>query len=58
VAPRRAESAAPARYRKGFPEDEMVMDVAISAEGDADITDKVVYENVWSSRTARPNPSI
>ncbi len=29
---------------KAFPEDEMVMDIAISAEGNADITNKVVYE--------------
>jgi hypothetical protein len=35
---------------KAFPEDEMVMDVAISAEGDADITDKVVYEKRLGAR--------
>jgi len=29
---------------KAFPEDEAVMDIAINAEGDAGITDKVVYE--------------
>jgi hypothetical protein len=35
---------------KAFPEDEMVMDVAISAEGNADITDKFVYEKRLGSR--------
>jgi hypothetical protein len=35
---------------KAFPEDEMVMDVAINAEGNANITDKVVYERRLGSR--------
>ncbi|MBN1570899.1 MAG: cytochrome c [Acidobacteria bacterium] len=35
---------------KAFPEDEMVMDVAINAEGDADINNKVVYEKRLGSR--------
>jgi mono/diheme cytochrome c family protein len=35
---------------KAFPEDEMVMDVAISAEGDASITDKIVYERRLGAR--------
>lgn len=35
---------------KAFPEDEMVMDVAINSEGDAAITNKVVYEKRLGSR--------
>ncbi len=35
---------------KAFPEDEMVMDVAINAEGNAGITDRVVYEKRLGSR--------
>jgi hypothetical protein len=35
---------------KAFPEDEMVMDFAINAEGNANITDKVVYEKRLGSR--------
>lgn len=35
---------------KAFPEDEMVMDVAISAEGNANITDRLVYEHRFGAR--------
>ena len=35
---------------KAFPEDEMVMDVAIDAEGDAGVTDRVVYERRFGAR--------
>jgi mono/diheme cytochrome c family protein len=35
---------------KAFPEDEMVMDFAVGAEGDASFTDKVVYEKRLGSR--------
>jgi hypothetical protein len=35
---------------KAFPEDEMAMDVAINAEGDASITDRVVYERRLGKR--------
>jgi mono/diheme cytochrome c family protein len=35
---------------KAFPEDEMVMDVAINAEGDVAITDKIVYERRFGAR--------
>ncbi len=35
---------------KAFPEDEMVMDVAINAEGDASITDRFVYERRLGAR--------
>jgi hypothetical protein len=35
---------------KAFPEDEMVMDVAINAEGDTAITDKIVYEKRLGAR--------
>lgn len=35
---------------KAFPEDEMVMDFAVNAEGDAGITDKVVYEKRLGAR--------
>jgi hypothetical protein len=35
---------------KAFPEDEMVMDIAVSAEGDAEITDRVVYERRFGAR--------
>jgi hypothetical protein len=35
---------------KAFPEDEMVMDFAIDAEGDAAITDKFVYEKRLGAR--------
>ena len=35
---------------KAFPEDEIVMDVAINAEGNAGITDRVVYEKRLGSR--------
>jgi mono/diheme cytochrome c family protein len=35
---------------KAFPEDEMVMDAAIDAEGDASITDRVVYERRFGAR--------
>jgi mono/diheme cytochrome c family protein len=35
---------------KAFPEDEMVMDLAINAESDASITDKIVYERRLGTR--------
>jgi hypothetical protein len=35
---------------KAFPEDEMVMDFAINAEGNAGITDKIVYEKRLGAR--------
>lgn len=35
---------------KAFPEDEMVMDFAVNAEGDAGITDKFVYEKRLGAR--------
>ncbi len=35
---------------KAFPEDEMVMDFALNAEGDAGFTDKVVYEKRLGAR--------
>jgi len=35
---------------KAFPEDEMVMDFAVNAEGSAGLTDKVVYEKRLGSR--------
>jgi mono/diheme cytochrome c family protein len=35
---------------KAFPEDEMVMDFSLNAEGNASITDKVVYEKRLGSR--------